>query len=184
MDAMDLFKQERSNKMEITCVNCQQTWDVPAGHLLAAKLKFGLGFKEHTFTCPNCGAKNVISEHEFETADHPSPQIPVTGTQPGSETTNEVREPLRRLVGRAPINPVPGPGPNVRKRHGLVRVRSLPVRRDHSTRAETMAGLRKGEEVTILGTWTDAEDTWAQLGPERWAAIEHNGDALIELIDD
>ena len=47
-----------------------------------------------------------------------------------------------------------------------------------------MAGLRKGERVTILNTWTDGENTWAQLGPERWAAIEHNGEALIDLLDD
>ncbi len=170
--------------MEITCANCTQTWQVPAGHLLAAKLKFGLGFKEHTFICPNCEAKNVISEHEFETENHSSTHIPVTGTQLGSETRDEVREPLQRLVGRAPTNPIPGPGPDVQPRHGLVRVRGLQVRRDHSTRAETMAGLRNGERVTILGTWTDGEDTWAQLGPERWVAIEHNGEALIELIDD
>ena len=170
--------------MELTCLNCRQTWDVPVGDLLAAKLQFGLGSKEHTFTCPNCDAKNVISDDEFETENRPSPQIPVTGSEAGIETTHEVREQLRPLVGTAPINPVPGPEPNAQQRHGIVCVQSLHVHRDHSTRAEIMAELKDGENVTILGPWTDGESTWAQLGPERWVAIEHNGDALIELTDE
>jgi hypothetical protein len=170
--------------MHITCHNCKKTWKVPTGHILGAKLKFGLGFKDHGFICPNCNVQNVLTEQEFEAAESGKAQIPVTGTQTGTGTANEGRQPRGGVVGRAPTNPVPGPGPSVRQRQGVVRVRSLHVRRDHSTRAETMAGLRKGEKVTILNTWTDGENTWAQLGPERWAAIEHNGEALIDLLDD
>ncbi len=170
--------------MYITCHNCNQTWKVPTGHILGAKLKFGLGFKEHAFICPNCKAQNVLTEAEFEAAENAKEQIPVTGTQTGTETAGTGREPRGGVVGRAPGKPVVGPGPSIRQRRGVVRVRSLHVRKDHSTRSETMAGLRKGEQVTILNTWTDGENTWAQLGPERWAAIEYNGEALIDLVDD
>lgn len=170
--------------MQITCHSCKKTWKVPAGHILGAKLKFGLGFKEHGFICPNCNAKNEMTEEEFEAAESGKAQIPVTGTQTGSGTIGATRQPRAGVMGKAPSNPATGPGPSIRQRKGVVRARSLHVRRDHSTRAETMAGLRKGEEVTILGTWSDGENTWAQLGPERWAAIEYNGDALIDLLDD
>ena len=174
--------------MHITCHNCKNTWKVPAGHILGAKLKFGLGFKDHGFICPNCDAKNVLTEDEFEAAENSKGQIPVTGTQtgPGTGTATASQRPHPGVLGRAPRAgaPVAGPGPSARQRHGVVRVRSLHVRRDHSTRSETMAGLRKGDKVTILNTWTDGDNTWAQLGPERWAAIEHNGEALIDLVDD
>jgi hypothetical protein len=184
---MLLFNQERSNNMHITCFNCKNTWEVSAAHILGAKLKYGLGFHEHTFVCPNCQAKNVLSKAEFESAMSGSAQIPVTGghPQPDTRTETHTERPHPGVLGRsAPVNPVVGPGPSSRQRHGVVRVRSLHVRRDHSTRAETMAGLRRGERITILNTWTDGENTWAQLGPERWAAIEYNGEALIDLTDD
>jgi hypothetical protein len=170
--------------MHITCHNCNNTWKVPTAHILGAKLKFGLGFKEHGFICPNCQKQNVLTEQAFEAAENGKAQIPVTGTQTGIGTTSGRRQPHRGISGKAPTNPVPGPGPSIRQRRGVVRVRSLHVRRDHSTRAETMDGLHKGDQVTILNIWTDGENTWAQLGPERWAAIEHNGEALIDLMDD
>ena len=170
--------------MRITCHNCNKTWEVPAGHILGAKLKFGLGFKEHGFICPNCKTQNVLTKDEFEAAEDAKAQIPVTGTQTGTGTATETRQPRGGIVGKAPAKTAPGPGPSIRQRQGVVRVRSLHVRKDHSTRAETMAGLRKGDRVAIINTWTDGENTWAQLGPERWAAIEHNGEALIDLLDD
>ena len=170
--------------MHISCHNCKKTWKVPTGHILGAKLKFGLGFKEHGFICPNCKTQNVLTEAEFEAAENPKAQIPVTGPQTGTETTGTSRQPRGGVVGRVPGKTVVGPGPLIKQRRGVVRVRSLHVRKDHSTRAETMAGLRKGELVTILNTWSDGENTWAQIGPERWAAIEYNGEALIDLVDD
>lgn len=64
---------------------------------------------------------------------------------------------------------------------GVVNVRSLHVRKEHSTTSAEVGGLTHGEEVTILETWTDGKNTWAKLGPDRWAAIEYNGDTLIKL---
>src|SRR5678815_2931441 len=96
--------------MEITCSQCKQTWDVPAGQVLAAKLKFGLGAKEHTFVCPNCDAKNVILEDEFHAVNPSNQQIPVTGTQMETQTH------ARRPGGEAPVNPVQGPKPSIKHR--------------------------------------------------------------------
>jgi len=155
-----------------------------AAQILAAKLKFGLGSTEHTFTCPNCGAKNVVTEPELNATDSSGERIHVTGTQ--TRTEHDIEHPPRaeNPGGKAPVNPIPGPKPSAMQRHGVVMVRSLNVRRDHSMRAETMAGLRKGERVKILDTWTNGDDIWAQLGPERWVAILYDGDGFIELLDD
>lgn len=161
--------------MELTCFNCKKTWEVSQAHILGAKLKFALGFDEHGFTCPNCDTKNVITEEAFEAAmKAPEPVASGGSLKPGV------------IVGKSgSAKPTAEPRPAFRgkQRQGVVIVRSLHVRKDHSTRSETMDGLVRGDKVTILNTWTDGENTWAQLGPDRWAAIEHNGEALIELTD-
>lgn len=64
---------------------------------------------------------------------------------------------------------------------GVVNVRSLHIRKDHSTTSAEVGGLTKGDEVTILETWSDGKNTWAKLGPDRWAAITYNGETLIKL---
>ncbi|MGE5248733.1 MAG: SH3 domain-containing protein [Bacteroidota bacterium] len=66
-------------------------------------------------------------------------------------------------------------------RKGVVLARSLHIRQDHSTSSAEVGGLIKGNEVTILETWTDGKNTWARLGPDRWAAIVYNGEKLIEV---
>src|ERR671918_2146956 len=66
-------------------------------------------------------------------------------------------------------------------RKGTVKVKSVPIRKDHSTSSAEMGGLTYGEEVTILDTWSDGKNTWITLGPDRWAAIVYNGETLIEL---
>ena len=63
---------------------------------------------------------------------------------------------------------------------GIVTVRSLRVRADHNTNSEVVAGLVDGDEVTILSTWTDGNNTWAQLD-KGWAAMEYNGETYIKL---
>ena len=184
--------------MDLICFKCKKTWDVSQAHILGAKLKFGLGFKEHAFTCPNCDSKNIITKEVFEAElkepeQAAAPSKPVNPAAPGPKPTPRpgVQAPKpapkpgpKPIVGMsAPAAPVVGAGPVMRERHGVVIVRSLRVRKDHSTASETMAGLVKGEKVTITSTWTDGENTWAQLGPDRWAAIVYNGEALIELSD-
>jgi hypothetical protein len=151
--------------MQITCFNDQNTWTVSGINIAAAKLRFALGFAEETFICPKCGKGNKVSKADFQAAMN-SPQ---TGVSP-------------KPAG--PAAPMPGPGPVLATaRHGTVLVRSLHVRKDHSTQAETMAGLVKGNKVDIIATWSDGKNTWAQLGPERWSAIVYNGESLIQLDD-
>lgn len=150
--------------MQITCFNDQNTWTVSGLNMAAARLRFALGFAEETFFCPKCGKGNKISKAQFQAATNAAAQ-PATAPKPAG-----------------PASPVGSVGtPSGMARHGTVIVRSLHVRKDHSTKSETMAGLVKGNKVDILATWTDGRNTWAQLGPERWSAIEYNGETLIRL---
>jgi membrane protein involved in colicin uptake len=64
---------------------------------------------------------------------------------------------------------------------GVVTVRSLRIRADHNTKAEVVAGLVNGDEVTILSTWTDGKNTWAKLD-KGWAAMVHNGETYIKYV--
>jgi hypothetical protein len=155
--------------MQITCFNDKFTWTLTPTNISAAKLRYALGFKEVTFHCPQCHQGNVFTKAEFE-AGLKNPQA---GSQPAGGITGK----------GGPARPVAGPGPAVpgQQRTGTVIVRSLHVRKDHSTKAETMAGLVRGDKVTVLSTWTDGKDTWAQLGPDRWAAIIYNEEPLIEF---
>jgi len=180
--------------MKLTCFSCKKPWDVSPAHILGAKLKFGLGFKEQTFVCPNCNSKNVVTKDAFEAAEHPAP-APAKPAGPAAPPVSPVAAaPVNRppvaapmpqpvVTSAPPAAPVVGAGPAIKERHGVVIVRSLHVRKDHSTTSETMAGLVKGEKVTVISTWVDDENTWAQLGPDRWAAVVYKGEALIELTD-
>ena len=64
---------------------------------------------------------------------------------------------------------------------GVVAVRSLRIRADHNTTSEVVAGLVDGDEVTILDTWSDGQDTWAKLD-KGWAAMVYNGETYIKLV--
>jgi hypothetical protein len=64
---------------------------------------------------------------------------------------------------------------------GVVTVRSLRIRADHNTSSEVVAGLVDGDEVTILSTWTDGKDTWAQLD-KGWAAMVYDGETYIKYV--
>ena len=63
---------------------------------------------------------------------------------------------------------------------GIVTVRSLRIRADHTTSSEVVAGLVDGDEVTILSTWSDGKDTWAKLD-KGWAAMVYDGETYIKL---
>jgi membrane protein involved in colicin uptake len=63
---------------------------------------------------------------------------------------------------------------------GVVTVRSLRIRAEHNTTSEVVAGLVKGDEVTILTTWSDGKNTWAKLD-KGWAAIVYDGETYIQL---
>ena len=63
---------------------------------------------------------------------------------------------------------------------GIVTVRSLRIRADHSTTSEVVAGLVDGDEVSILTTWSDGKNTWAKLD-KGWAAMVYDGETYIKL---
>ena len=63
---------------------------------------------------------------------------------------------------------------------GVVTVRSLRIRADHSTTSEVVAGLVDGDEVSVLSTWSDGKNTWAKLD-KGWAAMVYDGETYIKL---
>jgi hypothetical protein len=169
--------------MQLTCFNCHKTWKVPPVPIAAAKLKFALGFDTFSFPCPKCQKLNEVTKAEFEAAldgkaGESSPAFSGKGGSSGNAKPG-----FGTVSGRGSGKPTIGPGPALsgNGREGVVIVRSLHVRKDHSTKSETMAGLRKGDKVKVLGTWTDGENTWANLGPDRWAAIIYENKAMIEF---
>ena len=167
--------------MEITCFSCHQNWQITSGQFLGTRLKFALGAHEQAFACPNCQAKNVISEHTFTTSD---PQLLVT---PENDPRKQGHHHPRRAdndPSPAPTNPIPSPERTSKELHAIVLERGLPLRREHHRDAEIMGALRKDEHVIILDTWSNGDDVWIQLGPERWSPIEQNGEALLQLLDD
>ena len=157
---------------------------MPSGVLLIARLKNALGYNEHKFTCPNCGAKNALTAEEFRSNDIPQTVVPVTGTPPGiGHVDTEQSKGQKQLSGRAPTNPVEDPGDGMQQRNAIVRVRGVEARRDHSTWSEIMGSFNKGEKITIVDIWSDGETTWVKLGPERWINIEQDGEPVLDLID-
>ncbi|HSL44223.1 MAG TPA: SH3 domain-containing protein [Anaerolineales bacterium] len=63
---------------------------------------------------------------------------------------------------------------------GIVAVRSLRIRADHTTASEVVGGLVRGDEVSILSTWSDGKNTWAKL-ENGWAAMLYDGETYIQL---
>src|SRR5262245_25751720 len=119
--------------MYITCFNCKNTWEVPSGTLLGARLKYRLGYKEYSFPCPSCGAKNIFSDEEFHSNDHPQVVVPVTATQFQPGVSDERKPSKTRLSATpAPTNPIEDPAPVTQKRQAAVRVRGVEAHMDHS----------------------------------------------------
>ena len=64
---------------------------------------------------------------------------------------------------------------------GVVQVKSLYIRKDHTTAAQSTGGLVKGNEVIIYETWTDGKNTWARIGIDQWAAMIYDGETYIKI---
>ncbi len=169
--------------MDITCYRCKTIFTVPEGSMRIARLKHALGYKDFLFTCPSCGAKNSLTAEEFHTNDHPEVIVPVTGAKSAPKTMEEVfLSRTNESATPAPTNPVEGPDSEMR-RQAIVRLRGVETRRDHNNWAEITGGFSQGERITILNTWSDGENTWVQLGPERWVNLDQNGEPVLDLID-
>lgn len=166
--------------MHIMCLNCHHTWGLTSGEFLAARLKFALGAQEQAFTCPNCQTENKVSEHTFRTSD---PQRPVTAENDPRKSIPQHPARANNDPAAAPTNPITGPKPGSSEQNAIVLKSRLPLRREHHRNAEIMGQLREDEHVIILDTWSNGDDVWIQLGPERWSPVEQDGQALIELLD-
>lgn len=170
--------------MIIVCKTCKKPFNAHPGEIASAVIDYTFG-RKHTFICDNCKAENILTKDEYEAvkdakpvAVAPKPVAPAQSARPVAVA------PRPQPVVAAPVESkrdIPKPAAAPQPKEGVVLVASLHVRKDHSTTSETMAGLVKGEKVKILGTWTDGKNTWAQIGPDRWAAIEHNGQTMIEV---
>jgi hypothetical protein len=170
--------------MNITCFNDGNVWSPNGVEIAAAKLRFALGFPEETFICPKCHKPNKISKADFQMALN-APAAAAPAPKPaGPAAPAPVNAPGQGwLAGHTmtvPAGPMAGPALATAK-SGTVLARSLRVRKGHSKADPVVAGLVKGQKITVQATWTDGKDTWAQLGPDQWAAVVYNGEALIDL---
>ena len=64
---------------------------------------------------------------------------------------------------------------------GVVQVRSLHIRKDHSAKSEGVGGLVAGQEVLVYETFADGKDIWARVGENQWAAAFYNGETYIKI---
>lgn len=178
--------------MELICLTCKKPFNVPTGEVASATIDYTFGKKTHIFTCTNCGKGNELTKDAFNAAKE-AEKAPKPAAKPVAKPiARPVAKPVAKPVAAKPAaKPVAKPSPIIAerkelrpapivKRTAVVLTRSLHVRKDHSTKAETMAGLRKGDKVEVLSTWTDGKNTWVQIGADRWAAMEYGGDKLME----
>ena len=145
---------------------------------------------EMTMDDPIPVSSSGVSDAESDRGGSDATSADSGGIRSGSDTraqsgTISTQSEMGILGNSSPSKPAAGPGPSLegKERQGIVIAKVLDIRKDHSTSAESMGWLSPGDQVTILNTWTDGENTWAQLGPDRWAALAYNGESLIDLID-
>ncbi|MBV6396024.1 MAG: hypothetical protein HFACDABA_01612 [Anaerolineales bacterium] len=185
--------------MDIVCTSCKKTFKANPLELASATVNFNLG-RPHTFKCDHCKADNKLTKTEFEALKKGKPVVaasasvarpvaaakpvakPVAAAKPVAKPVAAAKPVARPMPAReVPESAKPAAPMAAAQREGTVLVASLHVRKDHSTTSETVAGLVKGNKVKVLATWTDGKNTWAQIGPDQWAAVEHNGKKMIEL---
>ena len=191
--------------MDIVCKSCKKTFSANPLELASASVNFNLG-RTHTFKCDHCKADNKLTKAEFEAiksgkaavAAKPAAPVagrPVAAAKPVAKPVAAAKPVAKPVAAASAPAARPMPAREVAKddsakpaapaaaaaREGTVIVASLHVRKDHSTASETVAGLVKGNKVKVLATWTDGKNTWAQIGPDQWTAVEYNGKKMVEL---
>ena len=169
--------------IQIVCTNCKKSFNLNPIEVASATVE-GMLTHTYTFACDHCRTPNKLTKAEFETAKEASeggakPAAAMPAAKPAIAPARPALKPTVAAHGRDDDADHAAPG--MAKKAGTVLVASLHVRKDHSTSAETVRGLVKGDEVTITTTWTDGTNTWAQIGENEWAAVEHGGKKMIEL---
>lgn len=145
--------------MEITCWSCKTVTTLDNAGIVEAIQKMDaakLGF--YDVPC-KCGKKNRTQRAAF---------------MAGLASAKAAPEVIAKAAAAAPA-------PAVAKNKAKVVARSLRVREEHNTNCDIVAGLIKGQEVEVFETWTDGKDTWARIGEGTWAAVEWNGEKMMEL---
>lgn len=189
--------------MEIVCKACKKPFNAHPGEIASAAIDYTFG-RKHTFICDNCKAENILTKAEYEAikdALKTAPKPVAVAPKPVAKPVVVTSKPVAAAPKPKPVaasKPIAAPRPVVavpveskrdilkpetapQSKDGEVVVDSLRIRKDHATSAEVVAGLVYGNKVKILGTWTDGKNTWAQIGPDQWAAIEYNGQKMIEV---
>ena len=180
--------------MELTCKNCKKPFNLNPIEVSSASVNYSLQ-RDHTFKCDHCKTGNTLTKAQFE--DLKKGKQPFVTAAPVAKPVATPAAPkpaAKPVVNPAAPRPVASPvhvremakdepkvAPAPAPKEGVVVVNSLRVRKDHNTSAEIVAGLSHGDKVKVIGTWTDGKNTWAQIGPDQWAAIENNGQKMIEL---
>ncbi|RJP47374.1 MAG: hypothetical protein C4583_16790 [Anaerolineaceae bacterium] len=182
--------------MEIVCKTCKKPFNAHPGEIASAAIDYTFG-RKHTFICDHCKAENILTKEEYEDikegkTDQQASWKPVAPPPQAKPAPKPVAEAPKPVAKPATVTPKPvvdaeskrdilKPAAAPQPKDGTVVVDSLRVRKDHNTSAEVVAGLAYGNKVKVLATWTDGKNTWAQIGPDQWAAIEHNGKKMIEV---
>lgn len=146
--------------MDITCWNCKTVTTLDNAGIVAAIQKMDatkLGF--YDVPCAKCGKKNRTQR---------------TALMAGLASAKAAPEVIAKAAAAAPA-------PATAMHKAKVVARSLRVREDHNTNCDIVAGLVKNQEVEVFETWTDGKDTWARIGEGTWAAVEWNGEKMMEL---
>jgi hypothetical protein len=145
--------------MNITCWNCKTVTTLDNAAIVAAIQKMDaakIGF--YDVPC-KCGKKNRTQRAAF---------------MAGLAAAKAAPEVIAKAEAAAPA-----PAPVQKK--AKVTVASLRIREEHNTNCDIVGGLVKGQEVDVFETWTDGKDTWARIGEGTWAAVEWNGQKMMEL---
>jgi hypothetical protein len=115
---------------------------------------------------------------ELKMAEEKSNEIPkrvVPASEPAKTALEKAVAASKELAAKAAADKA------AQLKKGVVVVKSLRVRKDHSVDAEMVAGLVRDDEVTIHETWTDGKNTWVKIGADQWAAMIFEGETYIKL---
>ena len=145
--------------MDVTCWSCKTVTSLDNAGIVAAIQKMDatkLGF--YDVPCTKCGKKNRTQRTVFLA---------------GLASAKAAPDVIAKAAAAMPVA--------VAGRKAKVIIRSLRVREDHNTSCDVVAGLVRDQEVDVFETWTDGKNTWARIGEGTWAAVEYNGEKMLEL---
>jgi len=174
--------------IQIVCTNCKKPFNLNPVEVASATVEGALTHT-YTFVCDNCHTPNKLNKEQFEAAKnaHETGASPAMAPAAKPAMAPAAAMPARPMVAAHEMQKddmAQGSSmgqAGMSAKGGTVLVASLHVRKDHSTTSETVRGLVKGDKVTISTVWGDGKNSWAQIGPNEWAAIEYDGKKMIDV---